>query len=76
MPNILLEGGYISLEMLCKNLSISYATGKNWVKLGKLIPECTKEGIPFFSEDYLNELKKYDCVFHYYDMKEYNENKN
>ena len=58
MPNILLEGGYISLEMLCKNLSISYATGKIWVKLGKIVPEYTSEGMPFFSEDYLNELKK------------------
>lgn len=30
---------YLSLKDVCEELSISMATGRNWIKLGKLIPE-------------------------------------
>lgn len=48
---------YISLKELCEELSISTATGRNWIKLGKLIPEYTEKRTPFFTKDYLVSLK-------------------
>lgn len=47
----------VSLSDLCKALSISYATGKNWVKLGKIIPEDLVNKVPFFTAEYLEKLK-------------------
>lgn len=47
----------ISLNELCKELSISVATGKNWIKLGKLTPEYTDNNTPFFTESYIEQLK-------------------
>ncbi len=48
---------YISVEELCKILSISTATGKNWVKLGKLKPEYTENRTPYFLKNYAETLK-------------------
>lgn len=50
---------YINLEETCKKLSISIATAKNWVRLGKLKSE---DDGKTFSKDYIiklaNEIKK------------------
>jgi len=48
---------FISLNELCKEISISTATGKNWVKLGKLTPEYTKNNTPYFSKKYVQILQ-------------------
>lgn len=47
----------ISLSDLCRELSISAATGRNWVKLGKLAPVCEVKKTPFFSRDYAAQIK-------------------
>ena len=47
----------VSLSELCKELSISVATGRNWVKLGKLIPSEEIKRTPYFSYDYLIKVK-------------------
>lgn len=47
----------ITLEELCNQLSISIATGKNWTKLGKLLPTSDNNGVLLFSQDYINEFK-------------------
>ena len=47
----------INLTELCRNLSISVATGKNWVKLGKLAPDRIEGGEPFFTPEYAMKLK-------------------
>ena len=40
---------YLTLKELCEELSISTATGRNWIKLGKLTPEYTDKRTPYFS---------------------------
>lgn len=47
----------LSLSELCKELSISVATGRNWVKLGKLIPTYENKRTPFFSSGYVQTIK-------------------
>lgn len=47
----------ISLNDLCKMLSISAATGRNWMKLGKLTPHSTIKKTAFFSLEYADSLK-------------------
>ena len=44
---------YMNLEETCKKLSISTATAKNWVRLGKLKSE---DDGKTFSKDYIIEL--------------------
>lgn len=39
----IVDEDFISLRQLCEELSISLATGKNWIKLGKIKPQCTKK---------------------------------
>lgn len=51
------DSNHLSLKELCDTLSISTATGRNWIKLGKLIPEYTQKKTPFFSKDYVETLK-------------------
>ncbi len=46
----------LSLSALCKELSISEATGRNWIRLGKLIPSSYDAGSPRFEQDYVKEL--------------------
>lgn len=43
-----------TLKELCKKLSISYATGINWLKLKKIIPDIGKN---LYSEEYIQKLK-------------------
>ena len=45
------------LPALCKELSISEATGRNWIKLGKLVPSSLEGGYPRFDMSYVKELK-------------------
>lgn len=47
----------LTLKELCDELSISTATGRNWIKLGKLTPEYTEKKAPFFSKTYLKTLR-------------------
>lgn len=47
----------LSLRELCNELSISVATGRNWIKLGKLIPQYTEKRTPYFEKDYVAALK-------------------
>lgn len=47
-----------SLADLCKELSISIATGRNWIKLGKLVPTSTIKRTPCFTQKYVSQLKK------------------
>ena len=50
-----------SLKELCGQLSISAATGRNWVKLGKITPQYIKNGVPYFDEKHIaiieNEIR-------------------
>lgn len=48
----------ISLKELCDKLSISLATGKNWVKLGKLVPDMSEGSRVYFSEGYARRVKE------------------
>ena len=48
---------FISLTELCSMLSISPATGRNWIKLGKITPQAMVKKTAFFSYEYANNLK-------------------
>lgn len=48
----------LSLAEACSQLSVSQATGRNWIKLGKLIPSGMKGRSPYFSSSYISALKK------------------
>ena len=52
-----LEKTSITLKKLCKELSISTATARNWIKLGKLTPKSFEDGIALFDDDYVEHLK-------------------
>lgn len=47
----------LTLKELCDELSISTATGRNWIKLGKLTPEYTEKKTPYFSKKYVSCLR-------------------
>ena len=49
---------YMTLKELCEEISISTATGRNWMKLGKITPEYTEKKKSYFSQKYVQELKK------------------
>lgn len=49
---------YLSLKEVCEKLSISVATGRNWIKLGKLIPESSTTKKAYFSKSYITALKE------------------
>ncbi len=46
-----------SLKEFCSLLSISEATGRNWIKLGKIQPAGEQSGRPYFSASYVREMK-------------------
>lgn len=48
----------ISLTDFCNELSISVATGHNWIKLGKITPQYTKNKTPYFKASYLCEIQE------------------
>ena len=47
----------LTLSQLCKELSISYATGRNWLRLGKITPTSTESGSALFNTSYIDTLK-------------------
>ena len=47
----------LTLTDLCAQLSITPATGRNWIKLGKIKPESKKGRSYFFSEEYVRSLR-------------------
>ncbi len=47
----------LTLTDLCAELSIPPATGRNWVKLGKIKPESKKGRSYLFSEEYVRSIK-------------------
>lgn len=53
---------YLNLDQLCNMLGISLATGKNWLKLGKISPAKFISNEEYFEEQYckklLNDLQK------------------
>ena len=46
----------ISIKELCQRLSVSEATGRNWMRLGKIVPDKELKGTPYFSEQYVRQL--------------------
>lgn len=49
--------GFLTLKELSEKLSVSYATARNWLKLGKITPDNPDCEIPFFSEKYVSDLR-------------------
>ena len=47
----------LTLKELCSALSITTATGRNWLRLHKLIPTETVCNVPYFSRSYTAQLK-------------------
>ncbi len=50
------QNRYISIEELCRRLSVSKATVRNWMRLGKIAPDRELQGSPYFSERYVRQL--------------------
>ncbi len=50
-------GNYVTLRGLCERISISPATGRNWLKMGKITPQAEQNGKPLFTEGYISRLK-------------------
>ncbi len=48
----------MSLQELCEDISISAATGKNWLKSGKIKAQRTEGNRPYFSREYAERLKR------------------
>ena len=46
----------ISLEQLCRELSVSVATGKNWLKLGKIVPSKIEGRKAYFNKEYCKKI--------------------
>jgi SAM-dependent methyltransferase len=46
----------LSLIEFCEALSISVATGRNWIKSGRLVPDIIIKNKPFFKEDQLKKM--------------------
>ncbi len=50
---------YITLDELCQILSISKATGRNWLRLGKIESQGKRsDGQVYFTEDYVRKLRQ------------------
>ncbi len=52
------SGGFLPLGELCRRLSISKATAKNWIRLGKLEVQSGGAEEPRFSRRYVEELEQ------------------
>ena len=52
------DSDLVSLKELSTFLSISEATGRNWLKLGKIVPSDFFKGKPMFTQEYIKSLKK------------------
>ncbi len=49
---------YLTLPEACAELSVSVATGYNWIKLNKLVPDHIENKKNFFTRSYISRLKK------------------
>ena len=49
---------YMSLTEVCELLSVSIATGRNWIKLEKLVPDYYEKKTPIFKKEYIVKLKQ------------------
>ena len=49
---------HITVNQAANILSVSAATVKNWVRLGKIVPQEVRNGVPCFSPKYIHNLKK------------------
>ena len=47
----------VSINKLCDSLSISLATGRNWLKLGKIEASCVIDHHTYFTKEYVRKLK-------------------
>lgn len=47
---------FLNLCEVCKTLSISVATGRNWIKLNKIKPAFYENKTPYFEREYVNSL--------------------
>lgn len=52
------ETRFLTLNELCQELSISVATGKNWLKSGRLTVDSYERQTPLFSQEYIRSYKK------------------
>lgn len=48
---------FLSLSAACQELGISEATGRNWIRLGKLTPSYVQKNSKYFKKDYILSLK-------------------
>lgn len=53
------QDALLSLTQACHELSISAATGRNWVRLGKLTPASISESSPCFHASYIADVKEH-----------------
>lgn len=55
------KGSFIQLDDICKTLSISKATAKNWIRLGKIVPDMNGQLFsPEYIEKFVADLKSSD----------------
>ena len=52
------DNDYLSLNDFCEQLGISSATGRNWIKLGKIVPDYVEKKNPFFSKTNTAKIKR------------------
>lgn len=49
---------YYTLKEFCQCLSISTATGRNWLRMHKITPDYSKDGQPYFSKQYTTSYQE------------------
>lgn len=49
---------YLTLRELCEILSVSQATGRNWIKLGKIVAQAEEHGTLLFTQEYAGQLQR------------------
>ena len=52
------DSEFLTLKQLCDALSITTATGRNWLKTGKIYPQKIDGNKKLFSGQYLLDLQK------------------
>lgn len=50
------DRNFLNLSEVCKALSISVATGRNWIKLNKIKPSFYENKTPYFDKKYVTSL--------------------
>ena len=58
MTDILDYNKYITLQEVCQLLQISVATGRNWIKQGKIEPQYIEGKKSYFTKEYVDSYKK------------------